>query len=170
MILTLLGSINSFKNLIRNSKGYNSETALENKCVTSLKLPEKLVEILQCFDIIANSKSLWKMNVSSDTIRCIDGLKFFGMLYVILSHSIFFQKDFLVNIPTGYRLSEGLALQIITNCTYVVDGFFFLSGFLFSYLFYKHKKSEIENLKKISCNFWKDASDFCLLIFRRFVR
>lgn len=64
--------------------------------------------------------------IPKESVKAIHGLRFFGLFYVIIAHAIYYMGDFLENIPFAYRLVENLLLQIVSNSTYVVDGFFFI--------------------------------------------
>lgn len=83
-------------------------------------------ELLRCFAFNCNLKSLMSTNVSKESVGAIHGLRFFGLIYVIMAHTIYYMADYLENIPFAYRLVECFLLQIISNATYVVDGFFFI--------------------------------------------
>lgn len=100
-----------------------------------MKISDVLREILKCFSLKTNARNLVKTNLPSDSIPAIHGLKFFGMLWVILVHGIFFEADYLKNVPYAFRLSEDIPAQIISNSTYSVDTFFFIRYVLYTRYF-----------------------------------
>lgn len=75
-------------------------------------------------------------------------------------------------------MAEGFAVQIISNSTLSVDTFFFLSGFLVSYLYLNGKKVDKKNHsttdnnmnKKKKINYKEKFNEFFLTILRRFIR
>jgi hypothetical protein len=83
-------------------------------------------EIIKCFSVYSNVKNVVKTDLPSDSVTIIHGLKFFGMLWVIMVHAVFYQSDYLTNVPTAYRLSEDIFAQILSNSTYCVDTYLFL--------------------------------------------
>ncbi|KAL3279091.1 hypothetical protein HHI36_016605 [Cryptolaemus montrouzieri] len=124
-----------------------------------------LWEILKCFSVYSNVKALVNTNIGEGSVRCVHGIKFFGMLWVILIHSLYFKADFTSDPPYAFRISETFLLQIMTNSTYSVDTYLFLSGFLIAYLFYKSKKLNEQNV-----NYSRKISEFLIMCFHRFVR
>ncbi|CAH1956129.1 unnamed protein product [Acanthoscelides obtectus] len=113
--------------------------------------PRSLEKILVCFSVYSNTKNLMKTKLSSDSIGCIHGLRFLGMLWVIGVHSIFYQVDFFKDQAVGFRVSEEFFSQIFSNSTYCVDTYLVISGFLVGYLYYKAKNPHEEMKKKINC-------------------
>ncbi|KAF5292693.1 hypothetical protein FQA39_LY13905 [Lamprigera yunnana] len=99
---------------------------------------------IQCFSIYSNVKALVRTKITTDSISSIHGVRLYSLMWVICVHTIFYQIDFLENVPTGFRLSEYFWVQTLSNSTYCVDSFLFLSGFLVSYTFYKSKKGVIK--------------------------
>lgn len=67
----------------------------------------------------------------------------------------------------SWRISEGFVVQIISNSTLSVDTFFFLSGFLVSYLYLNEKKKKID---KKPIEYSKKVNEFFGAILKRFLR
>lgn len=65
-------------------------------------------------------------------------------------------------------MAEGFAVQVISNSTLSVDTFFFLSGFLVSYLYLNGKKGKTEDDKSV--NYKAKINEFALTVLRRFIR
>lgn len=123
--------------------------------------------ILKCFNFKENVKALFRTKKSPDTVTFIHGIRCWGMLWVILVHATFFISEYLENTPMAYRLSESFLVQPVSNSTYCVDTFFFISGFLVSFLFYKSKKKLIKQ-QQISVS--SSVKDFFLMVLNRFLR
>lgn len=86
----------------------------------------KLWEVLKCFSLYSNVKTLVSVKLSPNSITSIHGVRFFGMLWVCTIHAIFFQSDYVRNVPYAYRISEEFTAQIMSNSTYSVDTFLFI--------------------------------------------
>ncbi|KAK9878820.1 hypothetical protein WA026_003655 [Henosepilachna vigintioctopunctata] len=143
-----------------------SEVELVKISQESLKSKNSLIlDILRSFSVYSNVRALVNTNLPSDSIRCIHGIRFFGMLWVIMIHSVFFQADYVKDPPFAYRMSEDLSSQILSNSTYSVDTYLFLSGFLVAYLYYKSKRTSGSPV-----NYLRKLNEFCMMCFNRFVR
>lgn len=82
-----------------------------------------LGDILKCFSVYSNTKTLMSTTLPPDSVSCIHGIRLFGMLWVCLVHGVFFERDYLDNPVIGYNLAESLFAQILSNSTYCVDTF-----------------------------------------------
>ncbi|CAH1373621.1 unnamed protein product [Tenebrio molitor] len=125
-------------------------------------------EIIKCFSVYSNVKNVVKTDLPSDSVTIIHGLKFFGMLWVIMVHAVFYQSDYLTNVPTAYRLSEDIFAQILSNSTYCVDTYLFLSGFLVAYLFFKSRKNSEAAQRQDS--YARKVAQFFMMFANRFLR
>lgn len=88
--------------------------------------PSLFREIVTCFSVYTNTKSLVKTKLSSETVSNIYGLRFFGMYWVIVAHGVFYQGDYIKNAALAYRISEDIPGQIFSNSTYCVDTYLFI--------------------------------------------
>ncbi|XP_044761570.1 nose resistant to fluoxetine protein 6-like [Coccinella septempunctata] len=155
LVPTVLGTIYDMKQHYRDKKYLLSFQQnigkIKEKTVSEVELVKasqeslggsesRTLEILKCFSLYSNVKTLLSVRLSPGSITCIHGIRFFGMLWVCTIHSIFFQADYVRNVPYAYRISEDFASQVMSNSTYSVDTFLFISGFLLAYLYYKTKK------------------------------
>ncbi|XP_018569291.2 nose resistant to fluoxetine protein 6-like [Anoplophora glabripennis] len=162
--LAIGGTIYDVKRYNLNKRiltGYNVACNGKSTSLTTVELVPKssmdelprqssLGEILQCFSIYSNIKNLVKTKLSTDTVGCIHGLRFLSMLWVVAVHSLFYQADYIKNVPFVYRLSEDFMAQILSNSSYCVDSYLFLSGFLVAYLYFKSKNPYEQPNKPIS--------------------
>ncbi|VEN47335.1 unnamed protein product [Callosobruchus maculatus] len=173
---------NREKNLVR---GHNAGITVNGKCATpnisTVELvpsgshsdvfkvePSTLEEVLTCFSVYSNTKNLMKTKLSADSIGCIHGLRFLGMLWVIGVHSIFYQVDFFKDQAVGFRISEEFFSQIFSNSTYCVDTYLLMSGFLIGYLYFKAKNPHEEAKKSI--NWLGKISEFFQMYMNRYLR
>ncbi|KAG8035844.1 hypothetical protein G9C98_002970 [Cotesia typhae] len=109
------------------------------------KLKEKenvIKKILICFSIYTNSKIIFNTKINKDSLASIHGLRFFGMLWIMMIHTVYYSNDYVDNRTTVWRLSQDLSAQILTNGSLSVDTYFCLSGFLVSWLFFRQKIRE----------------------------
>ncbi|KAJ8898489.1 hypothetical protein PR048_003849 [Dryococelus australis] len=140
--------------------------------------------VLQCFSVYSNTALLLGTQLGADSISAIHGLRFLGMIWVIMAHTLYYGSDFFDNRPLAFFMSEGFMAQVISNAVLSVDSFFFLSarltsgivttvlyvhsGFLLSYLYYK--KTTSEQRKGLSAGFKVGLSSVMAMVFRRFMR
>ncbi|XP_046986149.1 uncharacterized protein LOC124556202 [Schistocerca americana] len=70
------------------------------------------------------------------------------------------------NKPQAFYLSEGFMVQVVSNSTLSVDTFFFLSGFLVSYLYYQGKQGK----KPFQETCGSKIVEFITMVLRRIIR
>eukprot|EP01114_Cavostelium_apophysatum_P007529 TRINITY_DN1963_c0_g2_i1.p1 TRINITY_DN1963_c0_g2~~TRINITY_DN1963_c0_g2_i1.p1 ORF type:complete len:686 (-),score=138.42 TRINITY_DN1963_c0_g2_i1:47-2104(-) len=95
-----------------------------------------IVRFLLCFSPITNLEKLL-VPTSVPHLASLNGLRTLSMLWVIMGHSIYW-----ASFTTGYANPEKIRFgelqdvmsQIIINAPYSVDAFFYMSGFLVTYL------------------------------------
>ncbi|XP_066994269.2 nose resistant to fluoxetine protein 6 isoform X2 [Anabrus simplex] len=154
----------------------NTDTMNKNESsVAKLALPNSQEEdstqgpigkFLLCFSSYSNTSFLLNTQLSPQSIPAVHGLKFLGMIWILLVHTIFYGGDFLDNKPLMFRKSDGFMVQVLSNAAFSVDTFFFLSGFLMSYLFYKSRHGREKS--KMSC--FSGIKEIGLTIIRRYLR
>ncbi|XP_039315271.1 nose resistant to fluoxetine protein 6 isoform X2 [Solenopsis invicta] len=127
----------------------------------------RIKEVLICFSIYTNTKSIFNTKVSPNEIPVIHGLRFLTMFWIILCHSLLFMVDFIDNKVWFLRISESFFIQVLSNGYLSVDTFFFLSGFLLAYTYLKNKTKEKQN---ISFNYGAKLKEFSVNVIRRFIR
>ncbi|XP_012253857.2 nose resistant to fluoxetine protein 6-like [Athalia rosae] len=135
-------------------------------------LPEfrqsQFAKMMLCFSCYTNIKIILDTKLGSEAIPAIHGIRFLGMMWIIMIHTVFYMADYADNKPWSWRMAEGFAVQVISNSTLSVDTFFFLSGFLVSYLYLHGKKDKKEDNKMV--NYKAKLNEFALTILRRFIR
>lgn len=51
-------------------------------------------KVLMCFSIYTNTKIIFTTKLNSDSIPVIHGLRFLGMAWIIMIHTIFYMSDY----------------------------------------------------------------------------
>nr|CAH7721180.1 unnamed protein product [Callosobruchus chinensis] len=131
------------------------------------------LRILLAFSAIGNSKKILALeNVSLDAIKCIHGLRFISIAWIILVHT--YLEIFAVADNKSMRLitEREFAYQTIANASFSVDTFFFISGLLVT-LTYFRTDSKIERPKKeeTTCqSLQSSTSSFLILLTYRLFR
>ncbi|KAM8719653.1 hypothetical protein ACLKA7_005821 [Drosophila subpalustris] len=148
----------------------NSDEHLEGH----LHEPEKLSiysELLLSFSAITNFNAICDRNVGADTIPCIHGLRAFSMAWVILGHTCIVVFKYSDNMEMRKKVEQNFFFQAITNGPFSVDTFFFISGFLISYLYFRtNAKGKLNKLSKGANEFTAGTYHFFGLVAYRFMR
>jgi peptidoglycan/LPS O-acetylase OafA/YrhL len=75
--------------------------------------------------------------VGGDTLAPIHGLRFLSMIWVILGHSCIVIFKYSDNTDFRGVVEREFFFQTISNAAFSVDTFFFISGLLFSFLYFR---------------------------------
>ncbi|XP_033171238.1 uncharacterized protein LOC117148124 isoform X2 [Drosophila mauritiana] len=152
------------------SNNSNSDEHLEGH----LHEPEKLSiysELLLSFSAITNFNAICDRNVGADTIPCIHGLRAFSMAWVILGHTCIVVFKYSDNMEMRKEVEQNFFFQAITNGPFSVDTFFFISGFLISYIYFRtNAKGKLNKLSKGANEFTAGTAHFFGLVAYRFMR
>ncbi|KAL5275543.1 hypothetical protein ACFFRR_001424 [Megaselia abdita] len=136
--------------------------------------PEKLSiysELLLSFSAITNFNAICDRNVGSDTIPSIHGLRAISMAWVILGHTCIVIFKYSDNMEMRKDVEENFFFQAITNGPFSVDTFFFISGFLVSYLYFRtNAKGKLQKLSKGASELTAGTCHFVGLVAYRFMR
>ncbi|GIY47845.1 hypothetical protein CDAR_70012 [Caerostris darwini] len=93
------------------------------------------IRVLLAFSFISNFKKFVNTKSSSDTLKCLNGIRFLSMIWVVLGHTYY-----LINFQTILGLERArdfvhnFAFQAVVNGSLAVDTFFCMGGLLVSYL------------------------------------
>lgn len=90
----------------------------------------------------AYKNGCWVLNTKKNEgdIECLHGMRVLSMCWIILGHTYYYIGKSLTTdnlIPTLINFPKMFYTQIIVQAPLAVDSFFFLSGLLSSYLFFK---------------------------------
>ena len=119
---------------------HNNEKLIESSALQPVELNEpepKRGGCLKYFNMIENCKQLMKSTTQGEGDRTdvLNGVRVCAMGHVVLAHTFFyFTHASIINIQDGFDIIQQKWLTLITVGTYAVDVFFFLSGFLATYI------------------------------------
>ncbi|PRD35853.1 UNVERIFIED_CONTAM: nrf-6 [Trichonephila clavipes] len=99
--------------------------------------------ILLSFSLITNFKKLTSTKTSMDSFKCLHGIRFLTITWVVLAHTYFYPGCFLSRFRMlfrSYAFASETFTQMMTNGSECVDTFLFMGGMLLSYFTIKHVK------------------------------
>ena len=112
----------------------------ENLKIKSAKKEISLVTVIRAFSIIRNLKKIFCVADSSEELSCLHGIRFLSMTWIILGHTFYFAIPFLDNPLWALdKVENSWSMEAVEQGTFAVDSFFFLSGFLVSFMFLKRR-------------------------------
>ncbi|XP_043605802.1 nose resistant to fluoxetine protein 6-like isoform X2 [Bombus pyrosoma] len=123
---------------------------------------------LTAFNPIANgSKIVSTEPAARDSLTCLHGLRVLSLGWVVMVHTYLQVFSIAENKTLRSVTERNFMFQTISNATFSVDTFFFISGLLVTILFYRSSGS-LKNDKGI---FWKTCfTKFVIMILYRFIR
>ncbi|XP_011705360.1 PREDICTED: nose resistant to fluoxetine protein 6-like, partial [Wasmannia auropunctata] len=125
-------------------------------------------KVLICFSAYTNTKKMFSMNLDPGIISVIHGLKFLSMCLLIIIHSVYFKMDCLDNKVWLWRwILENYGTFVYHSINTSVDTFFFSSGCLVTYLYWRNRTNEI--VKKPT-SFKDKLTELFIYVIKRFVR
>ncbi|XP_003699901.1 nose resistant to fluoxetine protein 6 isoform X2 [Megachile rotundata] len=123
---------------------------------------------LTAFNPIANgSKILSTEPAARDSLTCLHGLRVLSLGWVVMVHTYLQVYSIAENKTLRTVTERNFMFQTISNATFSVDTFFFISGLLVTILFYRSSgslKNDKENYTKTCFN------KFVIMIVYRFIR
>ncbi|XP_021923342.1 nose resistant to fluoxetine protein 6-like isoform X2 [Zootermopsis nevadensis] len=128
-----------------------------------------LSQLLLCFSAVRNGYKILNCNTPEDSLTSIHGLRFLSLAWVILVHT-YLQVFAIAENKTLRTVTErNFMFQTISNATFSVDTFFFISGLLVTFLYYRTATKQHQPSDK-RCSLKDDSVKFLRLLFYRFVR
>ncbi|XP_029037183.1 nose resistant to fluoxetine protein 6 [Osmia bicornis bicornis] len=123
---------------------------------------------LTAFNPIANgSKILSTEPAARDSLTCLHGLRVLSLGWVVMVHTYLQVYSIAENKTLRTVTERNFMFQTISNATFSVDTFFFISGLLVTILFYRSSGS----LKNDKDSFMKTCfNKFIIMILYRFIR
>ncbi|RZF40644.1 hypothetical protein LSTR_LSTR010630 [Laodelphax striatellus] len=112
-----------------------------------IKKPGVLREVMLSFSVRKNMMTICDKSVGADTIPTVHGLRSLSMAWVILGHTCIVAFKYSDNMMYRNVVEKELLFQTINNAAFSVDTFFFISGLLVAFLYFrttaKHDLSKI---------------------------
>ncbi|XP_075226841.1 O-acyltransferase like protein [Lycorma delicatula] len=102
-----------------------------------LKKPGLICEIFLSFSVRRNLMAICDKSVGDDTIPTVHGLRSLSMAWVILGHTCIVAFKYSDNMQYRRLVEKELLFQTINNAAFSVDTFFFISGLLVSFLYFR---------------------------------
>jgi peptidoglycan/LPS O-acetylase OafA/YrhL len=100
------------------------------------------------FSVPRNFGAICSHAIGDDTVSCFHGIKTLSMLWIILGHTCMIGLLYSDNKELQKYAEQQFIFQTVINSVYSVDTFFFVSGFLVSFLYLRNNAKG--NLKKLS--------------------
>ncbi|XP_060811651.1 nose resistant to fluoxetine protein 6-like [Bombus pascuorum] len=129
-------------NAIALNNGIDEKCEANNEKLAPPELGQqnRISQYLLCFSFFTNVEEIFKPEKGSDNLRVFYGLKTLTIAWIIVGHVLLYSFHVLSNKWLIYTQAEDLLMQIISNFTFSVDAFFFMSGFLLSYTFLNERR------------------------------
>ncbi|XP_076252786.1 nose resistant to fluoxetine protein 6-like isoform X2 [Rhynchophorus ferrugineus] len=143
------------------------------KSLHNIRKRKTCMRIILAFSALRNGKRILSVDrIPDDSISCLHGLRFLSIVWIIMVHT--FLAAFGIGINRGLRrqTEENFMFQTISNATFSVDTFFFISGLLITLLFLRNndrRKLPIKQLFSIKILFL-DILRLLSMIVYRFLR
>ncbi|XP_022910626.1 nose resistant to fluoxetine protein 6 [Onthophagus taurus] len=126
-------------------------------------------QIILSFSLRRNINTICDRSVGTDTISTIHGLKAISMVWVILGHTCIIGFKYSDNMEYRKVVQKEFFFQTITNGAFSVDTFFFTSGLLVSFLYFRtNAKGKLDALGRKG--FVSGCMHFLGLVAYRFAR
>ncbi|XP_003396151.2 nose resistant to fluoxetine protein 6 isoform X1 [Bombus terrestris] len=102
--------------------------------LSTLNRKDKRHVLLTSFSIYTNGKNLLKTDRHRDSIKCLDGLRYISICWIIYGHTHYIEvvgvKMNLSEIP---QMHTNWANMLVLNANIITDTFFLISGVLMAY-------------------------------------
>ncbi|XP_024083570.1 nose resistant to fluoxetine protein 6 isoform X2 [Cimex lectularius] len=127
-------------------------------------------EIILAFSVKRNISTICDKSVGDDTIPTIHGLRSISMAWVILGHTCINAFKYSDNMAYRQLVEKEIAFQTINNGPYSVDTFFFISGLLVSFLYFRTTAKHDMNKLMRATGLKSNILQFFGMILYRFAR
>ncbi|KAJ4432079.1 hypothetical protein ANN_20693, partial [Periplaneta americana] len=118
------------------NESVNTVSSVANDSETSEK-KGVLARFILAFSVRLNILTICDRSVGADTIPTIHGLRSISMAWVILGHTCIVVFKYSDNMEFKNVVEKEFLFQTINNGAYSVDTFFFISGLLVSFLYFR---------------------------------
>ncbi|XP_063906945.1 nose resistant to fluoxetine protein 6-like isoform X2 [Zophobas morio] len=179
-VLVLIASIVEHLTLKKNDKtdaeianNNNNNNDDEKGAKKDTKKPQQslLLRLLLSFSAITNGEKIFNVeSVSEGSIQCIHGLRFFSIAWIIMVHT--YLEVFSIGENKNMRIvtERTFLYQTISNATFSVDTFFFISGLLVTITYFRSSAKKTPK-DETTCQAVKsNVGQFFVLVIYRFFR
>ncbi|XP_050443463.1 nose resistant to fluoxetine protein 6-like [Adelges cooleyi] len=126
---------------IQMNKGMNGEDS-EDQNNPIFKVSRR-GQLLLAFSAIGNGRKILHCGPApSDSLTCVHGLRFLSLAWVIMVHTYLQVFSIAENKMLRTLTERNFMFQTVSNATFSVDTFFFISGLLVTYLYYKSQNKK----------------------------
>ncbi|KAK9686442.1 Nose resistant-to-fluoxetine protein, N-terminal domain [Popillia japonica] len=164
--------INTFGKKEQHAKHVHNNNVEEQKSKPVPKMRgEKLSNILLCFCFTTNAQKILSVDrVPDEAIKCIHGLRFFSIAWIIMVHT--YLEVFAVGDNKTMRTvtERSFLYQTVSNATFSVDTFFFISGTLVTMLYFRTAQRKQTNQSTTKTTFKNSFLHYFSLTLYRFLR
>ncbi|XP_017764757.1 PREDICTED: nose resistant to fluoxetine protein 6-like [Eufriesea mexicana] len=143
---------------------------LSKDIYNSDSVPRPLSEALLSFSLLLNLSKLFSLDVGADTLAPIHGLRFLSMIWIILVHTCLTVNVVSEGETFKSNVESEFMYQTISNSTYAVDTFFFMSGCLVSFLYFRTITKDNMKKKKIIRGCCGQIMQFLGMVWYRYFR
>ncbi|XP_025404922.1 nose resistant to fluoxetine protein 6-like [Sipha flava] len=128
------------------------------------------VNMLLAFSVLRNLKQICDKTIGEDTISTVHGLRSLSMMWIVLGHVCIVSFKYSDNMEFRTMAERHILFQLINKATFSVDTFFFISGLLVSFLYFRTTaKVDVNKLTKTT-GFLSNFIEFLGLLIYRFCR
>ncbi|CAH1725180.1 unnamed protein product [Aphis gossypii] len=128
------------------------------------------VNMLLAFSVRRNLRQICDKSIGEDTISTVHGLRSLSMVWIVLGHVCIVSFKYSDNMEFRTTAERHMLFQLINKATFSVDTFFFISGLLVSFLYFRTTaKVDVNKLTKTT-GFLSNFIEFIGLLIYRFCR
>ncbi|XP_049782789.1 nose resistant to fluoxetine protein 6-like [Schistocerca cancellata] len=143
-----------------------------DKAAASAPAPAgKCSRLLLAFSARINGQKILKCEGSDEALGCVHGMRFLSLAWVIMVHTYLQVFSIAENKTLRSVTERSIMYQTISNATFSVDTFFFISGLLVTFLFLRSAASKDNETKtRAPATIKSGVLQFFKLVFYRFIR
>ncbi|XP_039288066.1 O-acyltransferase like protein isoform X2 [Nilaparvata lugens] len=135
------------------------------------KALERVSEVLKAFSVPANVKKICSLEANEDTLTPLHGLRVISILWVIMIHTCLVIFHVANNKLYRSKAEEDFLYHTLSSGTFSVDTFFFVSGLLISFLYFRTRsKFDLQEFTKQEDGLKGQGIQFSSMIVYRFFR
>ncbi|XP_043578457.1 nose resistant to fluoxetine protein 6-like isoform X2 [Bombus pyrosoma] len=123
---------------LKNEIGDKCETVDEEPVFQKSKQQNLIGQCLLCFSFPANVEQIFKQEKDADVLLIFHGIKIIGTMILIMYHIAIYSTHVVGN--KAHIVLKDVFRHMLGSLVFVVDIFFFISGFLLSYTFLKERR------------------------------